>query len=276
MTKENTELTDAEGLSHAAVPNQSSDSNGVRSPGSNQSDDPAVRKTMLTATTEDLEATANIHARVAVSQPMTASTSSSSNPSIKDAGPGTASPYGTRSRNRAGASRPNYAEDREMEMDFEAQPAPKEEDFRKVVRSGDLRSASVPECAAPTNIIRKAPGNQTDYNNSGHIMSKDHIPGTSTFSANPAANISTHHSKKRKATGQPAPANATAQLSNNSQSSGSQVTTRGASTLTQIGFRESNMLSFENCAGRLTDGKLVADDGTTLGLNGQLLLHVDL
>jgi hypothetical protein len=32
------------------------------------------------------------------------------------------------------------------------------------------------------------------------------------------------------------------------------------------------MLSFENCAGRLKDGKLVADDGTTLGVNGEHFL----
>jgi hypothetical protein len=271
MTKENTELIDAEGLLHATTQGQSTtDLNGDRSPESNQFDSLAMTKATLTATTDDLEVATNTHARAAVSQPMTASTSSSSNPSVKDTGPGTASPYGTRSRNRAGVSRPNYAEDRETEIDFEAQPALKEEDSRKIVRSSDLRSTSILECGVPINIIRRAPGNQTDYYSSGQITSKDHIPGTSTFSANPAANVSTHPSKKRKATGQVAPTSVTAQLPNNPQSSSSQVATRGASTLPQIasGFRESNMLSFENCAGRLTDGKLVADDGTVLGLNG--------
>jgi hypothetical protein len=270
MTKENTELTDAEGLLHAIAPSLSTDFNGDRSLESNQIDSLEMAKTALTATPDDLEVATNIHARAAVSQPMTASTSSSSNPSVKDTGLGTASPYGTRSRNRAGVSRPNYAEDREMELDFEAQPALREEDSRKIVRSGDLRSTNVLECGVPTNIIRRALGSQTDYYNNGQITSKDHIPGTSTFSANPTANVLTHPSKKRKTTGQAPPTNVTAQVSNSPRSSSSQVATRGASTLPQIasGFRESNMLSFENCAGRLTDGKLVADDGTTLGLNG--------
>jgi hypothetical protein len=271
MTKESSKLTDAEGLSHVTTPNQSTDGNGIHCPESNYSDDLDMTKATPAATADDFEATANIHTRTAVSQPMTASTSSSSNPSVKDAGPGAASPYGTRSRNRAGVSRPNYAEDREVEMDFEAQSAPREDDLRKSVRSGDIRPTSVLECAATTNVIRKVPGAQLDHNSNGQVMSKDHIPGTSTFSANPAANVSTHPSKKRKATSQSAPVNATTQLSNNSQSPGNQVTTRGtSSTLTQLAsnYRESNMLSFEDCGGCLTDGKLVADDGTVLGLNG--------
>jgi hypothetical protein len=38
------------------------------------------------------------------------------------------------------------------------------------------------------------------------------------------------------------------------------------------GFRDSNMLSFENCAGRLSGQRLVADDGTVLEVNGLLFL----
>src|ERR1700712_5257439 len=58
------------------------------------------------------------------SQPMTATTSNSSHTSAKETkepkDAAAAAPYGTRSRNRAGA-RPNYAED--VEMDFEMSQA---------------------------------------------------------------------------------------------------------------------------------------------------------
>lgn len=35
-------------------------------------------------------------------------------------------------------------------------------------------------------------------------------------------------------------------------------------------FRESNMLSFDDCGGRLKGKKLIADDGTVLEVNGKL------
>jgi hypothetical protein len=270
MTEEGSEPSKTEDSSYAVAPNASAGSNRVGVSGLHPSDDPATTTTDPAITTDDTEAPENLSARAAVSQPMTASTSSSSNPSLKDATTGTASPYGTRSRNRAGTSRPNYAEDRETEMEFEIQPAG-EDDIRKVVRAsaGDPRSTTLPDPAT----IRREP--QADYNTNGQILSKDHIPGTSTFSANPAAVVATQPSKKRKANGQPATSSANTLLPIiNSASSSSQTNTRRASIATQsvTGFRESNMLSFENCAGRLKNGKLVADDGTTLGVNGKQCL----
>jgi hypothetical protein len=264
MTEEGSEPSKTKDSSYTVAPNASAGSNRVVASGLRPSEDPAMTATDLATTTDDMEAPGNLPARAAVSQPMTASTSSSSNPSLKDAT--TASPYGTRSRNRAGVSRPNYAEDRETEMEFEVQPAG-EDDTRKVVRAsaGDPRSTTTQD---PATIRR---GTQVDYNTNGQVLSKDHIPGTSTFSANPAAAVATQPSKKRKANGQPVPSSANTLLPIiNSASSGSQTNTRRTSIATQsvTGVRETNMLSFENCAGRLKDGKLVADDGTTLGVNG--------
>jgi hypothetical protein len=266
MTEEGSEPSKTEDSSYTVAPNASAGSSRVGVSGLHPSEDPAMTTTDLATTTDDMEVPENLPARAAVSQPMTASTSSSSNPSLKDATTGTASPYGTRSRNRAGVSRPNYAEDRETEMEFEIQPTG-EDDIQKVVRAsaGDPRSTTTQD---PATIRR---GTQVDYNTNGQVLSKDHIPGTSTFSANPAAAVATQTSKKRKANGQPVPSSANTLLPIiNSASSGSQTNTRRASIATQsvTGGRESNMLSFENCAGRLKDGKLVADDGTTLGVNG--------
>lgn len=267
MTEDGSELSKTEDSLCAVAPNASAGSNRVGASGLHPSEDPAMTTTDLATSTDDAEAPENLPVRTAVSQPMTASTSSSSNPSLKDATTGTASPYGTRSRNRAGVSRPNYAEDRETEMEFEVQPAG-EDDTRKAVRAGAGDSRSTP-AQEPVTIRR---GLQTDHNTNGQIVTKDHIPGTSTFSASPVAFTATQPSKKRKANGQPVPSSSNTLLPIiNSASSGSQMNTRRASIAIQsvTGFRESNMLSFENCAGRLKDGKLVADDGTTLGVNGK-------
>lgn len=267
MTEDGSEPLKTEDLSYAVAPNASTGSNHVGASGLHPSENPVMTTNDPSTSTDDTGAPETLPVRTAVSQPMTASTSSSSNPSLKDVTTGTVSPYGTRSRNRAGASRPNYAEDRETEMEFEAQPAV-EDDTRKTGRSGagDSRSASGQDATT----IRK--GLQVDHNNNGQTVSKDYIPGTSTFSANPTAAVAAQPSKKRKANGQPVPSSSNTLLPIiNPTSSVSQTNTRRASVATQsaTGVRESNMLSFENCAGRLKDGKLVADDGTTLGVNGK-------
>jgi hypothetical protein len=152
-------------------------------------------------------------------------------------------------------------------MEFEIQPTG-EDDTRKINRAGtgDSRSLTAQDLVT----IRR--GLPVDHNTNGQIVSKDQIPGTSTFSANPAAGVTTQPSKKRKANGQTVSGTSNTLLPTiNFTSSGSQTNARRASVATQSinGFRESNMLSFENCAGHLKDGKLVADDGTTLAVNGK-------
>jgi hypothetical protein len=102
-------------------------------------------------------------------------------------------------------------------------------------------------------------------NSSGSASSKDHIPGTSSFSANPT-NAGPSQSKKRKAAG-----SVNAAPSPNGPTAGSHAMTRKASTAAASagGVRESNMLTFENCQGYLKNGKLKADDGTVLAVNGR-------
>lgn len=195
-----------------------------------------------------------------------AQSASSSSPPLKDA-TSAAAPYGTRSRNRAGVSRPNYAEDKEMDMEFEIQPPVKEDDARKAARSLDARP-NVVESTAVGAAGRKTAGTVPDPNNTAQMIPKDHIPGTSTFSANIPGVNPAPPSKKRKATTNPA-----SSIPNGNHSSGNVGTaaTTGKSTLPQNSqtYKETFMLSFDNCGARLQNGKLVADDGTILGINGK-------
>ncbi|KFY79588.1 hypothetical protein V499_01433 [Pseudogymnoascus sp. VKM F-103] len=200
---------------------------------------------------------------------ITAPPASSSSPPPKDAA-SAAAPYGTRSRNRAGVSRPNYAEDKEMDMEFEIQPPVKEDDARKSARSLDARP-NVLESAASGATGRKTTGTVPDPNSAAQLVPKDHIPGTSTFSANiPGANP-TQPSKKRKATTNP-----TSSIPNGNHTTGNMgtATATGKGTLPQNSqaYKESFMLSFDNCGARLQNGKLIADDGTTLGINDHVYL----
>ena len=205
----------------------------------------------------------------AVSQPMTASNSNSSNPSIKDIGTGSAAPYGTRSRNRTGTSRPNYAEDKELDTEFEVTSTVKDNLGRKA-RATDTNTS---EAGKPANFNRKGAAPEGDQLASLQSHYKDPIPGTSTFSANPTAAAVPTQSKKRKAAAQ--------STTYQTQQGSSQTTlpvqtvTRRASMAAQVaaGFRETNMLTFENCAGRLKGKKLVADDGTIFEVNGMQIFQ---
>jgi hypothetical protein len=207
-------------------------------------------------------------ARAVESQPMTASNSTSSNPSTKETAPGgtgAAVPYGTRSRNRTGTSRPNYAEDKELDAEFELASSSKDTSGRKAGRAID----NVTDAGRPTSNVRKNPVSEIEHTLTIQSHYKEPIPGTSTFSANPAATGPPLHSKKRKATSQPTMFQP--QLQNPAQNLAvPQAVTRRASMAAQVvaGFRDSNMLSFENCAGHLSGKRLVADDGTVLEVNG--------
>ena len=104
-------------------------------------------------------------------------------------------------------------------------------------------------------------------------MPKDYIPGMSTFSVNADTSAVSHApSKKRKAPGGvPNAANAFAAPAQPSSHAAS--TRRTSAALPSAGAsRETNMLSFEYSQGFLKNGKLRADDGTLLGLNGMHIL----
>lgn len=268
MVKEVADISEADGSTREIVSTKSNVGNEVYDPALNNTAEPA-KAFMNSAVGEELDPKSNFQSRSAVSQPMTASTSSSSNPSLKDTAAGQA-PYGTRSRNRGGASRPNYAEDREIETEFDVQATAKEEDSKKATRTSENRSSIGVENGVPASMSRRAPGIQPENDSHTLTTAKDHIPGTSTFSANPTAPVVSQPSKKRKSNGQSTPTTTYASTPVNGVPPGSHHTTRRSSLAAQTGtgFRESNMLSFETCAGRLKDGKLIADDGTMLRVNG--------
>lgn len=207
------------------------------------------------------------------SQPMTKSSSSSSMPSVTGtstadvAGP---SPYGTRSRNRTGNARPNYAEDRELDAEFESGSGRKPQAGGISVTPSQAqpgendKSVGVSTRRSSTTISGPTASKATATN-----VSKDGLPGMSSFSLNPDPSITSLPvtSKKRKTPGSGVSQSATLPTSGHSVSHG---TTRRATTVASSGsYRETNMLSFENCKGYLKNGKLKADDGTILGVNGK-------
>lgn len=208
-----------------------------------------------------------IDSQAGESQPMTASNSISS----KDGNgndQGLIATYGTRSRNRAGASRPNYAEDKELDTDFEVAPT-KESSNRKGKRASE--SALLTETAKAANGSRKGQNSASETYQPATVHNHYQIPGTSAFSANPIATPSLPTSKKRKSAVQTSSASSQAQLQLPTQIIFQGQTTRkpGGGAYDSTVIQDSNMLSFDKCAGRLQRGILIADDGTKLEVNGE-------
>lgn len=209
--------------------------------------------------------------RALESQPMTKTTSSSSSlPSGMGTGTGDTagpSPYGTRSRNKAGNARPNYAEDREMDVDYDCAAAKKSQASGAAVPSGQAQGG---ESDKSTGVSTRrssntAPGCTTSKAGQASNV-KDVPPGTSTVSTNAEANASPlpATSKKRKTPG------GTSAASQNAGPVGSHGgSRRGPTAVSSARSRETNMLTFEDSQGYLKDGKLKADDGTILGIDGE-------
>ena len=180
------------------------------------------------------------------SQPMTAtaSTSSSVQPPL-ETGDNAASSYGTRSRNRTGGPRPNYAEDRELDLEIEALSKPSRSSKR----------------SAGTTVEPQLTGFTT--------VNATHQPEKPAESANnvvtPAPTPAPAPSKKRKHPG-----------SNNTvPSTSANATSSRSKPIASISFRgyvETNMMSFLQGGYKLNAKKqLVADDGTTVQANGKLV-----
>lgn len=193
------------------------------------------------------------------------------------------SPYGTRSRHKPDSSRPNYAED--VEMDFEV-PIPHTTNnthsnaattnvaSRKVSIASESkashRAAENDNNASLRGGSRRSLGGRTD---SPSISISAKGPATSTTgSLNAVGTQSSTNSKKRKApsggdkighnghgNSQPAPSHATAAV------------TRRSSAIISASRRETNMMTFEKSKAMLKNGKLEADNGLTLSINGMCM-----
>lgn len=175
-------------------------------------------------------------------------------------------PYGTRSRNRVGGARPNYAEDRDIDTEYELVASMSRSGSSKRPPSNN-RGATSPSTdndrATGVNTRRHATTNGSNT----APQTKESIPGTSSFSANPSSNSYTA-TKKRKQPGShhSTPASSTPNTTSLSSTkkfiAPANVSTEYQKTHVQ------NMLTFNNCQAYLKQGKLKADDGTILGPNG--------
>ena len=209
------------------------------------------------------------------SQPMTATSSTSSAPAdhgtttMELNGP---SPYGTRSRNRTGNSRPNYAEDPELE-DYDWSSTKKSQVLSSAATSAHLqtgegeRSSGVNTRRSSTTALNTGPAKTT-----APTTSKEQLPGMSSFSITSEASVPSHPpTKKRKAPSGGhghSGGTATAQAQAPTQAR-RQVHLPGVF----VGYRETNMMSFETSQAYLKNGKLRADDGTMLGVDGKQAFH---
>lgn len=185
-------------------------------------------------------------------------TTSNSPEAVPDeAGSSAAAPYGTRSRGR-NAPRPNYAEDRDIEMDFEAAPAKSAKRNSGVapnsVPNGSKSDGEKPSPAQPRKSLSNGAGS--------NAASKESIPGTSSFSARPDDANGTGSLRKRKHT---------ASTPNSSSNAGGNAAKRHFTLAPgdSDGRYFTNMVSFTASPPVPKDGQLIADDGTTFAVNGQ-------
>ncbi|KAI4676626.1 uncharacterized protein J4E84_009461 [Alternaria hordeiaustralica] len=185
------------------------------------------------------------------------------------------SSYGTRSRGRPGRSRPNYAED--TEMDFEMGAAATNGN----ASDPPSRNSVAPENGHSASVGGKkgsasAQGNAS-WGNSGtntkETAPNPHISGTSATAAS-----------TQSSTPQPQPAtkrrkNAAANGANGSHASAAAPSQAGAkrgshasAMVAANSARETNMMTFENTGAFLKHGHLEADDGQILSVNDQVYL----
>ncbi|KAL5338986.1 hypothetical protein BJX70DRAFT_388234 [Aspergillus crustosus] len=197
-----------------------------------------------------------------ISRPMSAGASSLSDDATATEPPSTsATPatYGTRSRGRNAAPRPNYAEDRDLDVDLEVQNS---------VSKSSKRGGAAANAVNGTKPEGEKPGSRkslTATNGSNSPAAKDGIPGTSSFLAKPdEVSQPTSSSRKRK---QPA---SSATPSSANENAPKKVFT--AAPGVTPGQGESNMVSFENGGAHLKNGKITADDGTTFAVNEHVYL----
>ena len=178
------------------------------------------------------------------------------------------SSYGTRSRNRPGRSRPNYAED--TEMDFEMAPA----SMNGNVSDPSSRSSLAPDSSHSSTVGGKkgaapAPGHASWGNSASTPKDVAASLTASTASPAPAATPSNPPppaTKRRK--------NAAASATNGGHASAAPPSQTGGKrgtlpVMAAHSARETNMMTFEHTGAFLKKGRLEADDGQTVSVNGK-------
>lgn len=210
------------------------------------------------------------------------------------------SPYGTRSRNRTGAARPNYAEDKDLDLDiFDAYPQRKEDDPKK---SGSTKQQGASSTPTPANSSQagaprsgngssrkplpdegrhqngiKDQQNQSQRQSPAAALSSSIANGSTTTTTTTTANGSSKGKKRKVADTASTASGSQTPLGPNGALSSSVLQKRlgtagqgsGDGTPSVAGYGETNLLTFENCKARPKDGKMIADDGTVLEVNGE-------
>jgi hypothetical protein len=190
------------------------------------------------------------------------------------------SPYGTRSRNRTGAARPNYAEDKDIDLDiFDAYPTQRKDQGAQ--STAVAANGTQPAARSGNSSSRKSLQEDKQQNGGKDQQHAANQPSAATSSSanGTAATNGTSKSKKRKAADAASTASGSQTPSvSNGASTSSAVPKRpgmsgqgtGSVTPSSTGYAETNMLTFTKCKSRPTkDGKMVADDGTVLEVNGK-------
>jgi hypothetical protein len=205
-----------------------------------------------------------------------------------------ASPYGTRSRNRTGAARPNYAEDKDLDLDgFDTAAQRKDDDSKKssTKHHGASSTPAPPNAssqAAPRSTngsSRKPLPDDSRQQNGTKDLAQTQPPAApssaSVVNGGAAAMANgTSKGKKRKvadsasmASGSQTPSASNGALSSSALQKrlGACGQGSGDATPSDAGYGETNLLTFENSKSRQKDGKMVADDGTVLAVNGKFV-----
>ncbi|ETI28457.1 hypothetical protein G647_00906 [Cladophialophora carrionii CBS 160.54] len=188
------------------------------------------------------------------SQPMTATASSSSSllpPALENAD-NAASGYGTRSRNRTGGSRPNYAEDKEVDLEIEA--------LSKPIRSSKRSAAAGDQLPGGVGVASENFSTLSD-------KPADNVPAAITTPV-PASTPTPAPapSKKRKHPGSNHTVAATSASASNARA-------KPTLSVPFKGYVETNMMSFQRGGSKLNGKKqLVADDGTAIQANDHVYL----
>ncbi|KAG5986082.1 hypothetical protein E4U54_005626 [Claviceps lovelessii] len=187
---------------------------------------------------------------------------SSNTDSSKDMSADMAAPYGTRSRNRGG--RINYAEDKDIDMDvYDFYDKKDQDSSKKPSRKSDVGTNGDNTPRSVTS--RRAAAEDAKAAVASHNGSKDTTPGLSTSASQttappPGAPTGT---RKRKATTTATPA-----VPSKKAAPSPSVPVPGSVT-----WPHSNMMTFENSNHRVNEeGRMVADDGTTLEPNDHVYL----
>lgn len=161
----------------------------------------------------------------------------------------------------------NYSEETPLDAELEAAVISKDEAQNPRKRKGASETHSRSNSVQPGQAIgasKRANAHTTDTNGAAHEPTKEktQIPGTMTFSIIQPAPAPAKK-RKMKADKESKDANGI-HLTPTKNGNGTPIP-----RINQARGKESAMLSFDSTGAQLKDGKLTADDGTVLGVNGK-------